>query len=67
MKKKLKYKKGRKIGNMAHFELHHKFNGWVFLRNKPIHPSFLSSMTYRTINGFIQHGLLYEAQLNKEI
>jgi hypothetical protein len=66
MKKKPKYKRGRKIGNMAHFEIHYKFDGWFFLNGKPKHPKILENMTYRTINGYINHGFLYEAQLNME-
>ena len=35
--------------------------GFVILRDKPVHAGFLSSMQYRTVVGFLDCGLLFEA------
>ncbi len=39
---------------------------WIYLHDRPKHPSVIAHMTFKTVTGFIDHGCLWSAKLNKK-
>lgn len=64
MPKKLKYRKGRLIKNLAHLEICLKHGTWIYMRNIPKHPRVIEAMTLWTVKRFIESKNLWEAELN---
>ncbi len=64
--KKNKFKKGDPIGSVALLAFLIKTGQWIYLRDKPKHPSFISSMMFRTVTGLIDSGCLRYAELNEK-
>jgi len=64
MPKKLKYKKGRLIRNLAHLEICLNHGTWIYLFGRPKHPRVIECMTLGTLRYFIKLRGLWEAELN---
>ena len=67
MPKKLKYRKGRLIRNLAHLEICLNYGTWIYMRDRPKHPKVIEAMTIWTVKRFIEGNALHEAIFNKEV
>jgi len=65
MPRKNKFKKGPKILTIARFCWVIQFGGWVYMYHKPLHPGFITSMPFRTVQQMIDRGALWEAVANE--
>lgn len=65
-RKGLKYRKGIRITSIGELVAMLKAGKWIYLRDRPKHPSFLLSMTLWTIIRFIDSRSLYEAEVNDD-
>jgi len=67
MSKKRKFRPGERLWSMWGLECAIRDGNWIYLRDKPKHPSILENMTFATLQGFIRRGMLRVAvQIKKE-
>ncbi len=64
--RKKKFRRGRRITRVSEFLRWIDLGGWVYLRNKPIHPSFICSMPFRTVVNYIDYHSISEAIRTEE-
>ena len=58
---KKKWEKGRQIYSVADFSIIKEYKPWFIVNGKTMHKSFLESMTFRTVEGFIRRGQVFAA------
>jgi hypothetical protein len=63
-----KFRKAEKVTNWDNLHDWLRTGGWIYWGNKLMHPSFIISMTYRTLDIAFKSGNLYYATSNtKEV
>ena len=66
MKREKMFKKGGKIQSMQHLIATIDSKHWIFMRHKPLHFSFIMSMTLRTLMNIQKAGGFYYAIRSNE-
>ncbi len=56
MGKKNKYRVGATIHTISNFDAWVSDHRWIYLHQKVMHPSFITSMPYRTVRNFLKTG-----------
>lgn len=58
-----KFRKGRKIKSLADLLDRVSKHQYVYIRDRPCHPTWLMSMTVYTLQRFLRRGVLYVAKV----
>ena len=56
-----KYRKGKCINSLPELMTRLEAESWIFLEDKPLHPSFIINLPVKKLKAFITLGKLFEA------